>query len=266
MTFKGKTIWITGASSGIGEALAHAFVQEGAHLILSARNRTKLEQVKNKCLDYRPTARIFVLPLDLEQQNVLSTKVKQVLAHFQQVDMLVNNAGVSFRGLAKDTLLSVDERVMNINYFGTIALTKALLPHFIEQKQGQIVVISSLTGKFGTQLRTAYAASKHALHGFFDSLRTELLPYNVKISLICPGFVQTNILQTALTADGTPFNDQTKEKNKRMPADVFAQKALKAIAQQKAEVYIGGWETVGIYIKRFFPNLFNYLIARSNVQ
>jgi len=262
--YQNKVVWVTGASSGIGEALTYAFNEQGAKLVISARRASELNRVKNNCTN--KSAEVFILPLDLAKHDELLAKAAEAIAHFGKMDILVNNGGRGFRGLVKDTEMSVHKQIMDVNYFGTIALTKAVLPNMIANKSGQIAVISSLTGKFGTPMRSAYAASKHALHGFFDALQAEVFADGVKITMICPGFVSTNLLTLSLTADGGLNGEEKDSAYKRMPADVFAKKALKAIERQKEEVYIGGKEKMAIYAKRFIPTLFNKVMRTSKVS
>ncbi|MFZ2283598.1 MAG: SDR family oxidoreductase [Lutibacter sp.] len=263
MHFDHKIIWITGASSGIGKSLAIALSKQHTKLILSSRNEKKLNAVKNSCEN---PENIKILPLDLENYRSLSGKVDEALALFGGVDMLFNNGGISQRSLAKDTLITVDKRLMDVNYLGTVALTKALLPHFIEKNSGHFVVITSIVGKIGTPLRSSYAASKHALHGFFDSLRAEVHQYNIKVTLACPGFVQTNVSINALTADGTPQNKMDGATKNGLTPEVFTEKLLKAVQQEKQEVYIGGFkEKLAVYVKRLFPKLLSKMIRKLAV-
>jgi short-subunit dehydrogenase len=263
MNFAAKTIWITGASSGIGKALALELSKKDANLILSSRNETELNKVKNAC---KNSKNVKVLPLDLEDYSDLSIKVSQAISFFNTIDILFNNAGISQRSLAKETLVSVDKRIMDINYFGTVALTKALLPHFIERNKGHFVTITSIVGKIGTPLRSSYAASKHALHGFFDSLRAEVHQNNIKVTIACPGFVQTNISINALTGDGSAHNKMDKGTINGLTGEVFAKKLLQAVKSQKQEVYIGGFkEKLGVYTQRFFPKLLSVMIRKLAV-
>ncbi len=264
MEFKNKVVWITGASSGIGEALVYSFSKQKSIIIISARRKEELERVKKNCTNNSDN--IFVLPLDLEEHDTLHAKAKIVLKKFGKIDILFNNGGVSQRSLIKNTIIDVDKRVMNINYFGTVILTKSVLPSMIKNKSGHIVVMSSLLGKFGTPLRSAYAASKHALHGFFDSLRSEIYKENINITIICAGFIKTNIAINALTKDGNPqkYSDPGTE-NGMMP-DVFAKKVLKAISKKKEEITIGGKVIIGVYLKRFTPLLFSKIIRKQNVR
>ncbi len=261
-SLKNKVIWITGASSGIGEALAYALSEEGARLVLSSRRVDALERVKGSCK--RPEM-VAVLPLDLEKTDNKGLMAEAAVQFFGHIDILINNGGVSQRSLARDTLLEVDQRIMRINYFGTIAITKAILPHMIARKSGHIVVVSSLVGKFGTPSRSAYSASKHALHGFFDALRAEEYENNLKVTMVCPGFVKTDVTFNALTATGEKLNKMGDAHSKSMEPAVCARKIVKAIERQKQEVYIGGKEVFGVYVKRFFPRLFSKFIRKAKV-
>jgi len=263
MKFKSKTIWITGASSGIGRAMALAFSNHGANLILSARNEKKLKEVKEECQNPK---QVEVLPLDLADFNLFNEKTETALNFFDGVDILINSGGISQRAFAKDTDLTVDRAIFETNYFGTIGLTKALLPHFINKKSGQIVVISSVVGKIGTPLRSSYSGSKHALHGFFDSIRAELYDYNISVTLICPGFVNTNVSMNALIGDGSKQNKLDKATEKGLGPDDFAKIALKAIDQKRQEIVIGGFkEKLAVYVKRFFPLLLSNIIRKAKV-
>ena len=263
MNFTNKVVWITGASSGIGKALALELSKQGAKLILSARNEKKLIAVKKAC---DTDEMIKVVPLDLEDYANLESKVAEAVNWFGRVDILVNNGGISQRSLAGETSISVDKRIMDINYLGTVALTKALLPHFIENKKGQFVVTTSIVGKIGTPLRSSYAASKHALHGFFDSLRAENHKNNVTVTLVCPGFVNTNVSINALTGDGVPQNKMDTATKNGIEPNRFAKIMTKAILKKKEEVYIAGAkEKLGVYVKRFFPKLLSTMIRKLSV-
>ncbi len=263
MGFQNKVVWITGASSGIGKHLAIELSKQHALLILSARNKESLETVKRACINSK---NIFVLPLDLEQYVGFENTVQQAIKIFGRIDILVNNGGISQRSFAKDTIINVDKKIMEVNYIGTVALTKALIPHFLKNKQGQIVVTTSIVGKIGTPLRSSYAASKHALHGFFDSLRAELYHYNINITLICPGFVSTNISLNALTGDGTSQQKMDTATAQGIPPNRFAKLMAKAIKNKRQEVYIAGFkEKLGVYVKRWFPKLFSIMIRKLSV-
>lgn len=262
MYFKDKVVWITGASSGIGRAIATALSKQGARLILSGRQADELLVTKNVCSQPEDCA---ILPFDLADYSNFKAIAKSAITNFGHIDILVNNGGISQRCLAEDTDISVDKRIMDVNYLGTVALTKALLPHFIERKSGRFVVISSVTGKIGTPYRSSYAASKHALHGFFDILRAEVYKYHIKVTLICPGYVQTNVSMNALTGDGSPLNKIDRSIKNGVTADYLAQGILKAIRQDKQEKAIGQKEIYGILIKRFFPKLASIIIRKIDV-
>ena len=262
MKFDDKVVWITGASSGIGENLAYAFAAEGAKLALSARNESALQRVKAACSF---PDNVFIAPLDVAKYERIPVVARQIIDHFGYLNILVNNAGISQRALVKDTEFAVDERVMAVNYLGTVAVTKAVLPTLLHQRFGQIVVISSVLGKIGTPMRSAYAASKHALHGFFDCLRAEVAEDGIKVCVICPGYVNTNVTINALTGDGSPNKVKAESTAQGYPPDVFARKALRAIVAEKEETYIGGKEMITIYIQRFFPWLMRLMARKINM-
>lgn len=256
--FKNKVVWITGASSGIGESLAYAFSGEGAKLILSARREDELRRVRANCAGGSETH--LILPLDLTRFDELPSKADDALAHFGRVDILVNNGGVSQRSLAKDTAFEVDQALMNINYLGTVRLTKAVLPSMLERRAGHFVVISSLVGHVGTPLRSAYAASKHALHGFFNSLRAEVWREGVKVTLVCPGYIRTDVSINAFAGDGSKFNQMDKNQERGMKPEECAARILDAVAREKEEVLIGGKEKQAVRLKRFWPSRLSKLV------
>lgn len=263
MQFKDKVVWITGASSGIGEFLAYAFAREGAHLVLSSRNAAELERVQSGC----PSGtKSLVLPLDVVDFPSLPDAVQRVVQHFGHIDLLVNNAGISQRELALDTQLHVDQRIMDINYFGVVALTKAVAPLMRQRKSGHIVVMSSVLGKFGAPYRSAYCASKHALHGFFDSLRAELYSDQVHVTLICPGYVRTNVTINALRGDGSANQVMAESTNEGFEPGFFARKALQAIAQRRREVVIAKREALGVLLQRFVPSVYARIVRNMKLR
>lgn len=255
----GKVVWITGASSGIGEALAAAFAREGSVLVLSSRRPAELERVRQNLV--RPDEH-FCLPLDLAQSGAFPALTDQVLGKFGRVDILVNNGGVSQRALAADTLLAVERTMMEVNYFGTVALTKAVLPAMRSRGAGHVVVISSVMGYIGTPGRSTYAASKHALHGYFDSLRAELWKTKLKVTLVCPGYVQTKVSDNALGGRGEMHGKTDSTHVRGITAERCAATTLRAIARGKEEITIGGPETWAIGLKRFLPGVFSRVVRR----
>lgn len=262
MSFKDKVVWITGASSGIGEALTYALNERGAELIISSRREEVLQEVKHRCSGGKS---VSVLPLDLSNTESLSAKVDTVQEEFGRIDFLFNNGGISQRSLAVETEMEVIRNIMEVNFFGTVALTKAVLPVMIQQQQGHIVVTSSVMGKLGTRLRSTYAASKHALHGWFDSLRQEVYDQNINVTLVCPGFIKTAITVNAIKGDGSRLGKMGKGQQKGMSADECARRMLTGVEKQKDELYIGGKEVWGIYLKRLAPRLLNSMLRKVDV-
>jgi short-subunit dehydrogenase len=265
---RNKVIWLTGASSGIGEALAYELSRNGAKLILSARRKEELERVKGNCSS-SAQADVRTLPLDLSLPETLMLSTEAAIQIFGHVDILINSAGISQRSFARETLVDVDRRIMEVNYFGPVAITKYLLPHFIKRNTGHFVIVSSLTGIFGTPYRSGYAASKHALHGFFDSLRAELyreIKKAIAVTIICPGFIRTPITLSAVTGDGSPLGKMDEAQFKGKPADWCARKIVAAIERKEEEVYIGGRETLGVQFKRLFPKLFSKYMRTAAVR
>jgi short-subunit dehydrogenase len=228
-SINGKVVWITGASSGIGEALAYELARKNCKLILSARNVEALELVKSKCVN----AEVVVLPFDLTDFDSAKNNAEKAVAAFGIIDILINNGGVSQRSLIAETDFEVDKKLMEVDYLGTVAITKALLPHFIKNKSGHFVTITSLMGKFGSPYRSGYCAAKHALHGFFDVLRMEHDKDFLNVTLICPGFIQTNVAINALTANGAKQNQEDEATKNGMPVAIFAKKMVRAVEANK---------------------------------
>lgn len=258
--FKEKIVWITGASSGIGEELAYGFAKQGAFPVLTARNKEKLEQVKIKCLKYTP--KCWVHPFDFSDTSQMDGLVRGVLRQTKRIDLLINNAGRSQRSLAKDTPLEIDRIIMELNFFSMVALTKLVLPHMLKNQTGHLVVISSITGKFGFPSRTAYSASKHALQGFFESLRAELASHNIPVTIVSPGRIKTSISLNAITAEGEPYNKMDDGQAKGMTASLCASRIIKAIGKNRKEALIGRKEIFMVYIRRFFPFLYHKLVTK----
>ncbi len=259
--FANQTVWITGASSGIGEALALAFAREGARLVLSSRRASELERVRSACP--RPGEHRIV-PLDLEHPETFPDLVAGLLSDTGGIDVLVNNGGLSQRGLARDTPLAVERRLMEVDYFGPVALTKAVLPHFIERRSGRIVVVSSVMGYVGTPMRSTYAAAKHALHGYFDSLRAEVHGDGVRVLIACPGYVSTRVSENALTATGAPHGRSDRPARRGITAERCADAILRGLARNREEIAVGGPEVLAIRLKRFLPRLLSYAVRRAN--
>lgn len=248
-----KVIWITGASSGIGAELARQLSRNGALLVLSSRDENKLKALVDTLENHQQH---LVLPLDLGACGNESAHVEQIMAKFGRIDILINNGGVSQRASAMETSMEVNRQLMEVNFFGNIALAKAVLPVFRSQGSGQFLVVSSIAGKFGFHLRSIYSASKAALVGYYESLAMEEASYGIKVTLAFPGKIQTPISKSALTANGAAHGQMDDNQAGGMPVDECVAQMLKALAQQKREVLIGRKELLAVYLKRFFPRLF----------
>ncbi|MGD2114135.1 MAG: SDR family oxidoreductase [Acidobacteriota bacterium] len=268
--FEDRIAWVTGASSGIGEALVHALDRRGARVVLSARREERLRAVRDAC---EHPDRHLVVPLDLGDPGSLEAAAHRVLERLGRVDLLIHNGGVSQRSLAEETDPAVDRRLLDINFLGPVTLTKAVLPSMLERGEGdehggdggRIVVISSLVGTFGTPLRSAYSASKHALHGFFESLAAEVADRGVRVTMICPGFIRTDVSVNALTGDGSPQGTMDRAQARGMAPEECARRILRAVERGQAEVLVGGKERFAVHLKRWFPGVFRWLIRRVKV-
>ena len=258
MKFSGQVVWITGASSGIGEALAHAFAREGARLVLSSRRPEELERVRRAC--ERPEEHM-VVPLDLTRSETFLIAVGEVLARRGQIDVLINNGGVSQRALAADATLEVERALMEVDYFGPVALTKAVLPAMRARQAGRIVVVSSVMGYVGTPGRSTYAAAKHALHGYFDSLRAEVWRDGIGVTLVCPGYVRTAVSDNAVGPRGEKHGKTDGTHMSGISAEKCAVVIVNAVARDREEIYVGR-EAYAIYVKRFLPWLFSRIVRR----
>jgi len=260
MEFSGKVVWITGASSGIGRELARQLSVLGAKLILSSRNEQALEATRKLCASSEKHA---ILPVDLREYEHAEEWVAKAKDLFGRVDILVNNAGVSQRGVAIRTPVEVDRQLIELDYLAVVALSKAIIPQFIAQKAGYFVNVSSVAGKVGAPYRTGYSGAKHALIGFSDSLRYELTPYNIGVSVICPGYVRTEIAQNALneSAEAAKMGDSNIESG--MPVELAVQKMIKAIRRETPEVLVAsGLPWLGYHLRRLMPNTFLKLMPK----
>ncbi len=262
MQFQGKVIWITGASSGIGEALVKEFALQGAKIVLSARKENELNRVKKE--SGLTDANSLILPFDLCDTSTAGQLAKQITEKFGSIDILINNGGFSQRAEAKDTELQTTRDLMEVNFFAPVALTKAVLPYMLKHQSGNIVVISSIAGKFGFYLRSSYSAAKHALHGYFESLRLETEKSGIKTLIVCPGKIRTDISIKAVGPQGESHAKMDESHVNAMSAADCAKEILTAIKENKEEVLIGGKELNAVRLKRFFPKLFGKIIRRQN--
>lgn len=256
-----KVAWITGASSGIGEEICKQLANKNFLIVLSARSEEKLNAVKN---ELKNSNEHLILPLDLENIQNESVLVDKVVNHFGRIDYLFNCGGLSQRAEAAETSIDVDRKIMEINYFGTVILTKAVLQQMRKQQSGHLIAISSIAGKFGFYLRSAYSASKHALHGFFESLLLEEAKNNISVTIACPGKINTPISMSALDKDGKSHGVMDHNQATGMPVDECVRQLLSAVEKKKKEVLIGNKEIKAVTLKRYFPKLFWKIIAKQS--
>ena len=258
-----EIVWVTGASSGIGQACAEAWAQKGATVVLSARKKDTLEKVAAPLRDQG--ANVHVVTLDLAETDQLAGIAHQVETTIGPVDVMVHCGGISQRSKAIDTDLEVDRRVMEIDYFGTLALTKALLPGMVQRQKGHFVVVTSLMGLFSSPLRSGYCGAKHALHGFFEALRAEHHDDGLNITMVCPGFIRTNISLNAVVGDGSKQGSMDAKTGAGMTAMQCAERMVRAVERRKAEVLIGRYEIIAAYLKRWAPGLLRRVVRSAAV-
>lgn len=260
MNSQPKIVWITGASSGIGKALAFEFAKEKNTLILSGRNEKALEEVKIECIKLGCETTIEIV--DLTEPKTIDTAFSSIEKKYRRIDVLVNNGGISQRAYIIDTPIDIDRKMMEVDYFGHVYLTKKVLPLMVKQKSGHIIVMSSLSGLFGFHMRSAYCAAKHALHGFFETLRAEHFEDNIYVTMVCPGRILTDISYHAITATGAEHGKLDEGQKNGMPVNIAARKMFVAYKKKKKEVVIGNNEVLMAYFKRFTPFIF-YKILRK---
>lgn len=257
-----KVIWITGASSGIGEALVHACAKQNAKIILSARRENELKRIAAEAgLNEKNS---LILAFDLADTSKAEGLAKLVLDTFGKIDILINNGGQSQRAEAIEVSNETERRLFEINYFSATNLSKAVLPYMIKEGKGKIVVISSIAGKFGFYLRSTYSAAKHALHGYFESLRLEVEKCGVSVLMVCPGKIKTNVSLNAQGSNEDAHNKMDPSHENAMSAEECAHQIIQGILKNKEEIFIGGKELLAVKIKRFFPKLFGRIIRKQS--
>jgi short-subunit dehydrogenase len=261
--FSGKTIWITGASSGIGAALARALAARGARLILSARSADRLEEVRQDCST--PDEHLC-LAVDLANQASIEAAWSHLQEMPHEVDILINNAGMTQRALVNETRMEVYRFLLEVNFLAAVDLTKKVLPGMLERGSGQIVAVSSLMGKFASPQRSGYAAAKHALQGFMDALRAEVYDAGIRVLVASPGFVNTDVSRNALRGDGTPHGKMDPAQAAAISAEKCAGQIITAMIKDRAEVFPGGKERVGLLLSRFSPALLRRVMRKVQVD
>lgn len=261
-SLRDKVIWVTGASSGIGEALAFALAKRGARLVISARRENELRRVAG--LTGLGERDLLILPFDLQDTSNASGLAATVVNHFGRIDILVNNGGVSQRSAVLDTSAEAERVLMEVNYFAQVALARAVLPYMLRQKGGKIVVVSSIAGKFGFYLRSTYSAAKHALHGYFESLRLEYSGKGISVMMVCPGKIRTHVSVNAMVGNGTTHNAMDPSHRNAMTAGECAEQLIRGIEGDRREILIGGRELLLVWLRRFAPGLFRAVLRRQS--
>lgn len=260
-SFDNKVIWITGASSGIGEATAFRLAAAHARLILTAMDEQRLLQTADRCRSLGAPA-AAVLPCDLADLDCLPSLADRAWHLFGHIDIFYNNAGISQRGTAMETQMQVIRKVMDVDFYAPVVLTKEVLPRMVARGGGHLVVTTSITGRFGFPLRCAYSSAKHALYGFFETVQAECRRDNIRVTIVCPGRVRTNISLRALEKDGRPHGQMDAGQADGITPQRAAAKIVRAIARERREVLVGGSELLMVFIKRFFPSLCARLVRR----
>ena len=255
--YEDKVVWITGASSGIGESLALELAQQGATLLLTARREERLGELAQRCPH---PDRVHSLPADLLDESQWAGLADRATAVAGRLDVLINNAGMSQRASAQNTLPTDVRRLMELNFFAPVGLTNAVLPNMIARGSGRIVIISSVAGYVGTPLRSTYSASKHAVRGYFDSLRAELHGSGVGVTIVCPGYVRTELSLNAVSKEGRSHGKKDEVIERGLDPRRCAKAIATAVARERSELHVGGKEIYAIYLKRFAPKLIERIV------
>lgn len=260
--FQNKTVVVTGASSGIGAELSVQLLRAGANVILCARSENKMKNLVEN-LEVSPD-KYLILPVDFSRTPDFENIVQSIVSKFPKVDILINNAGIAQKSLVQETSEEVERRVMEVNYFANINFTKALLPHFIANKSGQVVGISSILGEIGLPFVAPYCASKHAINGYYNGLRYDVEKHNIAVSIVSPGFIKTDITKKSLTGDGKSHEQDSIAQEKGMEASVCARRILQKVAKKKRQSYVGGLELLMPKFALLFPRFFHFLMKKMH--
>lgn len=260
MNFNGKTIWITGAASGMGKTVSIELSKYNTHLILSDRDQEGLEKTAD--IIHQNGSTSLIKPIDMTATDSIFKTAEEIIESGIKIDALYQFAGISQRSLVAETPIENDRKIMEVNFFGAVALAKAVLPHMIENGGGQMAGTSSLVGKFGFPYRSAYSSSKHALHGFFESLLAENSKFGIKVSMLIPGRVQTNISKFAITKEGIEHGKMDPGQANGITAEKAAKLIVKGLKKEKKEIWVGGNEMLMLHIRRFLPRLYYYMATR----
>ena len=258
MSFKDKVVVITGASSGIGKALAHEFAAKGANLVLGARQYVTLCEIAQD-IEKQYNVRAIAVQCDVTQEEDCHVLIRQAVNTFKRIDVLVNNAGISMRALFKDVDLKVLKQIMDINFWGTVYCTKYAMPELLKTK-GSVVGVSSVAGYKGLPGRTGYSASKFAMNGFLDSLRIENLKTGVHVLTACPGFTASNIRNTALAKDGSQQGETHMDEGKLMTSEQVARIIVYGVAKRKRTLIMTGQGKLTVLLSKFIPAKLDQLV------
>lgn len=247
---KNKVVIITGASSGIGEACAITFAKQGANIVIAARNQEKLklvgEEIKNIGVE------VLEVKCDVSVLKDCEYLISQTITKFGKIDVLINNAGISMRAIFNDTSIDVLKKVMEVNFWGTVYCTKYALPYLLKTK-GSVVGVSSIAGYIGLPARTGYSASKYAMQGFLDALRTENLKTGLHVMVACPGFTASNIRNTALSSDGSPQGESPRDESKMMTAEEVAHHVYSGVIKRKRTLVLTTEGKLAVFLSKLFP-------------
>ncbi|MBW3467313.1 SDR family oxidoreductase [Arthrospiribacter ruber] len=260
MNLKDKVVIVTGATSGIGEACALAFGKEGAKVAITGRSQVKIDNTLHRLQQQGITAIGILADASSEEDN--EKAAIETLKAFGRIDILINNAGISMRALFEELDLDVFKKVMDTNFYGSVYATKYCLPEILKNK-GSIVAVSSINGYRGTPARTAYTASKYAMNGFFEALRTEVMKRGVHILVASPGFTSSNIRNNALTADGNTQGESPRQEDKMMSADTVAKHILSATLKRKRDIVLTGQGKLAVFLNKWIPGTMDSLVYKT---
>ena len=254
---KGKTVIITGASSGIGKALAENFAQQGAKVVLAARNVDKMNQLKASL--EKQNQNILAVPTDVSVEAECRQLIDKTVEYFGGIDILINNAGISMRALFEHTEIEVIRKVMDINFWGAVYCTKYALPHLLKSG-GSVVGVSSVAGYKGLPGRTGYSASKFAMHGFLEVLRIENRKKGLHVLIACPGFTASNIRNTALAGNGEQQGESPRDEGKMMTPEAVARHIVRAIQRKKHRLTLTSEGKITVFLNKFFPRFMDRMV------
>lgn len=263
MNWENKKVWIIGASSGIGQSLAYAINQKGGFVILSGRNEKALKATQSQLTHPQSSG---ILVLDLTKTDSIEESTAQYEHDFKNIDILIHSGGISQRSLALDTTLSSTELILKSNFLGQIPITQYAAKKMVQQSSGKIIVITSFTGKWGFFLRSSYAASKHALHGYYDSLRMEIENFGISVHLVTPGFIATEISKNALDAKGQATGEMDNNQQQGISPELCAKQIINGVERGRSEFGVGGKELKALWIHQYFPRLFQKILRKQSAR